>query len=189
MRPGRLSLRALLLALALALPLASGCDIRESIWGPTVGAQPYTIISGAPVRLKPGFGGEVSLLTIPEDSTVYPHLGRLSWTHHEGRDGGSSAEYLRLGASVGMAVRGRTYPEGNTWANGFGWAIGVNWHQLLVNDGPGDRGGPGLSLGLEAWFSRERGRFSFGCTAEGWVSTEGDLIGALSPYLQIGIGF
>jgi len=183
-------LAGFLLLLALALSLASGCHIRESLWGWTVGAQPYTKISGAPVRLKPGFGGEVSLLAIGEDSTVYIHLGRFFWTHHEGRNGGPSAEYLRLGTSVGMTAYGQLYPEGRkTWANGVGVVMTAAWHQLLVNNGHGSRGGPGLSLGREAWFGRERCRFSFGCTAEGWVSTVGDFIGALSPYLQIGIGF
>ncbi len=178
------------LLLALALPLASGCWV----W-PTVGAQPYTIITGAPVRLKPGFGGEVSLVMAIEEYGVYGHLGRFSWTHHEGRNGGSSAEYLRLGASVGVATSGHLEPwvdigmKKRPWANGAGWALMAAWHQILVNDGPGDRGGPGLSFELAAWLGRKRGRFTLGCTAEGWVSTEGDLIGALAPYVRFGFTF
>jgi len=173
--------------LVLALPLTSGCDV----WT-TVGAQPYTIISGAPVGLKPGFGGEVSLGMAEESLGIYGHFGRVSWTHHEGRNGGSSAEYLRLGAAFGIATSGHLEPGKNgkgPWANGVGWAVAAAWHQLLVNDGPGSRGGPGLSFELAAWFSRKHGRLTLGLTTEGWVSTEGDFIGAIAPYIRFGFTF
>jgi len=175
--------------------LLSGCFGKRNAW-PSLSVQPYTIISGAPTALRPGWGGEAAWVVqfshrLDEGYPFYGELVRLAWSHHEGKPGWPDAEYLRLGAAVGL-VRlpiGVLSDEGHRWITGVGFLCGLSYHQILT-DGPGDRGGLGLLLEPELqFFLRKRARLSLGCTAEGWVSTEGDLIGSLSPYLRIGFLF
>jgi len=173
-------LRAALLLLA-ALTSA-GCGDFE---GPFLGVQPYTVVGGAPTKLGPGWGVEAGRLYHFGDYADALSL-RYAWSHHEGEPGWPDAEYFRLGGQVGRSF---TKSFSSTSLMGFSASAGGGYYQILT-DGPGDRGGPGVMVEPELWFIiRDSTRISLGCTAEGWVSMDGDLIGSLSPFLRFGIAF
>jgi len=139
----------------------------------------YTTLSGTETRLETGWGAEVALTR--HAGPFDWQTARFAWSHHEGEPGWPAAEYLRLGTALGISLNDETM--------GFVFLGGLAYNQLFV-DGPGDVGGPGLTLEWEFFFTaRERIRISLGCTAEGWVSWEGDLIGSLSPYIRFGVKF
>ncbi len=174
--------------LVLALPLAGCGYFRENIFWPSLAAQPYTVISGAPVRLEPGWGVEANLTmqVVETNWLLYGHLARFACSHHESAPGRPEAVYVRLGTAGGITV---STDGSNDPVVGVGLLVGAGYYQLLV-DGPGDRGGPGLSLEPEFWLVfRRRCRLSVGCSFDGWVSMDGDLIGSLSPFLRFGFSF
>jgi len=189
MRPGRLSLRAAVLLLALTALASAGCvyaprDIQHYSWETprviVLGATPWVTVDGAPANLATGRGGEI--LFERRGGRDFSQL-RCAFSHHWREPGRPEADYLRLGIALILP----TFPTDSPC--GFTAAVGPTLNHLSV-DGPGDRFGIGLSLSPELWLSiRGHCTRALGCTAEGWVSTAGDLIGSLAPYLRFGFSF
>jgi len=175
----RLRLCGLLLLLA---PALAGCGGANGSWSSLGGLGP--VIANEPTKLRTGWGGEATVL-LQERGQV-----RFAWSHHEGEPGWPDAEYLRLGWAflIGSPDARSWYPSSSTY---FRIILlgGVAYNQLIF-DGPGDVGGLGFTFEPEFCLEiRDRTRISFGCVAEGWLSPEGDFIGALAPYVRFGFTF
>jgi len=187
---------------SLLLVLTSGCAGRLEPFGQQISvvAAPYVIVDGSPTSLEPGWGLEVRYRRtwkpdhegwcgVPDllEPNFFGLGGRFAWSHHEGSPGGPAAEYLRLGATAAWFY----YPGGREYGTrkgyvGFGVSTGPTLHWIL-NDGPGDVMGFGLTVAPEIQFFLTRKFFmSVGATLDGWVQTNGNLTGTLSAEVALG---
>ena len=159
-----------------------------------LGGSPYVAVRGTGRELAAGWGVDLHVYRVRSFADLG---GRLAFSHHPAEPGQPGAEYIRLGGRIalgsvgkgGIRVSGSRKREGD--GGGFCYSVGLgpSVHFLLL-DGAGDAFGFGLGIEPEIGYWHRSGfHVLVGFSAEAWVTTGGDFLGAFAPTLRLGFTF